>query len=491
MQYKLAIYLIVALVLGVFSSLAVKKAMFTEDVKQQVVRKGPTVNVLVAKTDLIAGSEFTAQNIRFDSIPESIIPRDAIFTTDGILHRKAAGDIPKDAVITLFDIKMPQKGEKEDAITFIPPGYSVVPIQIDSVSNTESGGDISDYLKLDEVIKVGDKVELSVVQREESENKRGALPKLVVRTIIPSADVYKVFTELRASDNGAAPHRFSILSVLLDENGIKQVKKAVSTGRIRLSVLKKDKVFPIEQPLQNILIQNSVASQKTLPGSSTDSSGKTPAVSSLPNTNTKTSGNDAFVVQLDMFKKSPSSKEPSVKTSTPQPPKAAVPAPVPQVPAVPIKEIVKTPSENTKSASEVKKPDPIKKETPKSTLILSEQKPLPNPSTSVSEDKEKESKKEVKDSAPAKSVNSQDRSMIDPQLLIVNKKDTALAGNDLPGIAYSQDFTEAKDLKKIPVARPADDTVSKAAIAESSTSLFRYRPGYATANSVKPEISNP
>lgn len=471
MQYKLLIYLMVALILGVFSSFVVKKALFTKDLKPVAIQKGPMAHVLVAKTDLIAGCEFTSQNIRFDLIPESMIPRDAIFSTEGVLQRKASVDIPKDAVITLFDIQMQKNEEEEKTVSFIPPGYSVVPIQIDSISNVENGGDLSSYLKLDEILKVGDKVELSVIHREQinskDASKRGTIPKLVVQTIVPSADIYKIFTEMRVSENSSISHRFSVLSLLLDEEGIKRLKKAGSTGRIRLSVLQKEKNFSDGKIKQDFLLQSTplpvgkpventdhfVVPQNSLKGSENQSGS---------NSNSSSLGNNHFTIQIDAFKRKPSEKRNTTASSE-------KPAP---------KEIVSTKMDpNTKK--ELKKEDLIKKEPKKSMLILSEQDGSNDPAS--------DQKKENKKPSTFNSIKDQgDRSMIDPQLLMTDKREPSFAGNDQPGIAYSSDFIGEKDLNEIPISQQRSHPSKEVASAESSPStLFRYRPGYSTSQTTR------
>ncbi len=239
MQLKFMGWLLLALICGISCSVVVKKVFFSS--KNTVAIKeisGPTAKVLVAKYEIPAGNDFTAQNIRYEVVPEKSVPRDAIFTTEGILGRRAMNSIPKDAILTLFDVKMLQEKSKND-ISFVPPGYSVVPIKIEAVKLDASGTDLSESIHLDEVLYKGDKVDLSVIHSVRSNDTKDAshaLPKLVTKSLVQNVSVYKIFTEKRLDNNNLTMQRFTIISLLLEDKNVKQLKLASNTGKIFLNI---------------------------------------------------------------------------------------------------------------------------------------------------------------------------------------------------------------------------------------------------------------
>lgn len=237
-QYKIyfTIVLLCALGAGIVCARFVRKKVIDPNKNVAVVQNGPIVQVLVAKQDIRKGSEFTARNIKFMSFPETDVPRDVVFETKGFLGHKAANDIPKNSFLTLFDVRLLK--EKEEVInTFLPAGYSNVPLRIESVFAGEHLGDISKFIATEEIVHPGDKVQVSVIRSiwEESEtNSHRQVPKLATRVLVPSAVVTKVSSEIKTV-SAADSRRYTILSLQLDKKSTDLIKKESGTGKISIA----------------------------------------------------------------------------------------------------------------------------------------------------------------------------------------------------------------------------------------------------------------
>ncbi len=248
-QYKIyfTVVLLCALGAGIFCARFVRSKMVDPNKKAVTVQAGPTVQVLVAKQDIRAGSEFSARNIKFMLFPEKEVPRDAVFETKGFLGHKSANDIPKDSFLTLFDVQM-QKEKEETATTFLPAGYSNIPVRIENVYAGERLGNISNFITMEEIIRPGDKVQVSVIRsvwEKEGENGHQAVPKLSTKLLVPAAVVGKISAETRNSSSGI--RRYSIITLQLDKKSTDLIKRESATGKICVAPIlsKKAETMPL------------------------------------------------------------------------------------------------------------------------------------------------------------------------------------------------------------------------------------------------------
>lgn len=245
MNPKTWFLLIVALVGGVGAALCVKSIFFAEPTEQVVDENagiGTKERTLVANFDLPSGTELTAQNVRFDLLPESQIPRDAIFSFEGFSGRKTLNDLKAGTPITLYDLVLDEETETSET-SFVPPGYSIVPIEIQTAVNAKGGRNFLKTTPLDRMIKAGDVVDLAVVKEDSGSVAAGdsslaaapvRRPRLTTTRIVENVDVFAVSDEKTFAADDGAQKRVSIVSVLLSAEQREIVRKASEEGKIKV-----------------------------------------------------------------------------------------------------------------------------------------------------------------------------------------------------------------------------------------------------------------
>ena len=241
MHYKSMGLLILALFCGIVCSMAVKQIFIAPSKSNQPLDATvPQVQILIAKKDLVAGTELTPQNVRFAAYPENKAPKDAIMRYAGIEKRRVVRSVAKNEPISLFDLEIESEIKESDTL-FVPPGHVVVPVRIEGVTSGIGFGDIYRFLKLEKLLLPGDKVVLSTVQEEaaaDGANKSGSPLKLVLKTLVDGADIYKITTETTPSAGGSLK-KTSVISVLLNRENAEQVKNAAKDGKLRLTLMEK------------------------------------------------------------------------------------------------------------------------------------------------------------------------------------------------------------------------------------------------------------
>lgn len=253
MHYKLFGWLIVALACGVGSSFIVKAMWQGENVNPPSATGGTLTQILVAKTDLAPGSELGPQNIRFDLVPENKIPRDAIFHYEGIAGRKVVGHVARNKPISLFDLEMKIETSTRES-SFIPPGFSVVPIRIENVTSGGTFSNLGAILKLEDIISSGDRVSLSVLLEERASRQSDSIDpapqRIVSKPLVENVAIYSVQTELLPHD-GDQLKKTPIVSVLLDREKTNQVKVAMNEGKLRMTLTQGNAGLDSPRPGQN------------------------------------------------------------------------------------------------------------------------------------------------------------------------------------------------------------------------------------------------
>ncbi|MDO4586880.1 MAG: hypothetical protein Q4C95_06215 [Planctomycetia bacterium] len=243
MSYKTLLWLFVALICGTLTAFVVKQLFYSSSSKVESVQEEIVRSVLVAKVNLKAGTELSAQNVRFDLIPETQIPRDAIYSFTGISKRKVVNDIPEGAILrNLYDLEFVQEEKVEPS--YNPPGYSVVPIEIESVIGTSDQRNIADLIPLDKVIYKDDCVDLHIISEQPISNALDSLKNvnrsLVDRLLVENVIIVDILSEKRFSKNEKQPERYSVVSLLLNDEQKNLVEQEANQGKLRLVIKKKN-----------------------------------------------------------------------------------------------------------------------------------------------------------------------------------------------------------------------------------------------------------
>ena len=239
MSWQKQLFLILAMIAGVGFALLLKKGFYdnkpvemTEE--EQKLASEPQIPVMVAKGDLQAGQELTAQNIRFQRFPESQVPWNAIFLFRDVIGRRLVHSVPKDRLIGLGDLTSPDEG-KQDTMTFIPPGYQAVNIEIPAFNDSDSAS----LVQLQQRLRPQDRVSISVmyedVQQEEADSSsRPAQRKLATRIVCQNVEVYQVSAVRKeAVAGGTTPAgKVAVLSLLMNESQNKELRDAAKIGHL-------------------------------------------------------------------------------------------------------------------------------------------------------------------------------------------------------------------------------------------------------------------
>ena len=226
--------LIVALVAGFVTAYAIKAVCFVEEEPQTIdngVLSGLTEQLLVANGDLVAGSELSALNVRLELTPEEKVPRDGIFSFNGVSGRKITRDLKAGEPVALCDLEELEQGETASA-GFVPPGCSIVPIVINSATKENGNRNYLKTTKLNKMIKKGDIVDVLVVKEVPSKSGSVALPRLATETVAENVSVFDVSDENRFGADGAV--RVSTISALLTSDQLEKVRVASEEGKIRV-----------------------------------------------------------------------------------------------------------------------------------------------------------------------------------------------------------------------------------------------------------------
>lgn len=234
MNWKTWLLLILALVAGVFGSYAVRTAFF-DDKGAQVVddssTAGPKERLLVANGFLAAGKEIDATNVRLVLTPEKDVPRDGIFSFSEFVGRKVTRDYQDGEPISLYDVEALEEHQQVETV-FVPPGYSVVPIEISSASKANGSRNYLKTARLEEFVKPGDLVDVIVVKEDFDNSSANQRRRLTSTTIVSGAPVFSIDDTSRLSADGVV--RSSVLSALLNSDELELVRKASEEGKIRI-----------------------------------------------------------------------------------------------------------------------------------------------------------------------------------------------------------------------------------------------------------------
>ena len=244
MTWKTWLLLLLALAAGSAASYAVKSAFFENKGDQAVEDStidGPKERLLVAKGDLAAGTELNASNVSLILTSEKDVPRDGVFSFADFVGRKTTRSYKNGEPISIYDVEALEESQNEE-MAFIPPGCSVVPIEICSVTKINGSRNYLKSTKLEKILKPGDKIDVVVV-KESAQDPNSAVPqrrRLVSTTIVKDASVFAVEDSSRISSEGVA--RTSILSALFNSEQLEAFKKGAEEGKIKVVLENKNSI---------------------------------------------------------------------------------------------------------------------------------------------------------------------------------------------------------------------------------------------------------
>lgn len=245
MTWKTWLLLIIAMVAGSVASYAVKSAFFDEKetpVVDESQIPGPKERILVANGFVPAGTELDASNVRLALTPEKDVPRDGVFSFAEFVGRKTTRDYKDGEPFSLYDVEAIEDNQAEET-AFVPPGYTVVPIEICSATKVNGSRNYLKTMKLERIINPQDKIDFIVVKEKTSESSGANLRvpqrrKLVSETIVKGASVLAVSDTSRLGEDGIV--RLSTLSALLSPTDLEEVRKASEEGRLRIVLSRLD-----------------------------------------------------------------------------------------------------------------------------------------------------------------------------------------------------------------------------------------------------------
>ena len=236
MNWKTWTLLLVALVAGSATAYGIKSIFFVEKTPAQEEKafgSGVKERLLVAKGAVAAGSVLTAQNTRFVLVDENDAPRDGVVSFNGVSGRVVVRDLKDGETISLYDLENPAMSEVSSA-GFVPPGYSIVSVEIAAASKENGSRNYLRTTKLDHIVRVGDVVDVSVVKEESDKTDGRVVRRLVTESIASEVEVFAVADEERFGSEGS--ERVSTLSLLLTNEQLEKTRRAFEQGKLKISL---------------------------------------------------------------------------------------------------------------------------------------------------------------------------------------------------------------------------------------------------------------
>ncbi len=236
MNIRGKILLVVALVAGTFCALVTKAILnsIPETEEEAALVEEKTIPTMVAKRDLLPGDEITPQNIRFDRLPESQVPAEAISYYSDAKHRTLVKGVGKGQLVSLYDLN-----ESDSAETgyYTPLNSSCASFLIGSViGSSGKSEEFFDDLKRN-IVPGTDKVDFYVTsEKREEDSADGAKPvqrTSVVKKILDDIDIYQVRVIQQPTDFGTTEPRLE-LSFILNDEQIEMLEEAEGAGRVTI-----------------------------------------------------------------------------------------------------------------------------------------------------------------------------------------------------------------------------------------------------------------
>ena len=236
MNIRGKILLFVALIAGTFCALVTKAILNqipdAEETAAQVQEK--TIPTMVAKRDLLPGDEITPQNIRFDRLPESQVPTEAVNYFSDAKHRILVKGVGKGQLISIYDLN---ESESSDTGYYTPLNSSCASFLIGSVIGSAGKGEafLEDIRR--NVVPGVDRVDFYVTaeKREEDSPDGGKILQRtsVVKKLLYDVDIYQVRVIQKPTDLGQTEPRLEF-SFILNDAQLEMIAEAEREGRVTI-----------------------------------------------------------------------------------------------------------------------------------------------------------------------------------------------------------------------------------------------------------------
>jgi pilus assembly protein CpaB len=219
MRGKSLFLLLLALGCGLVASVGITRVMAKRTTDAPAAAEMETV--IVAVKDLPLGDPVNLEWVKEEGWPKGRVPPGAITRKEDLEKRRPKTRIFAGTVV--LDSQLFGQGEAENTVgQHIPPGYRVVPIEVDSVSG--AGG----------MARPGDRVDLLLSVQT---NPGKHIHETSTRTILQDVKVFAVNDRFRLEDDESDKSiALKTVSLLVTPEQAQKVTLATELGRIRLAL---------------------------------------------------------------------------------------------------------------------------------------------------------------------------------------------------------------------------------------------------------------
>jgi pilus assembly protein CpaB len=202
---------------GVVGLLAIKFA--TDAIRRAQGTPTETVKTVVARVDIPASFEITAEMVDVVETPRSPLVPDGAFTdAEGLVGRVTSKAIPQGAVIAPLSLAPP--GTASGLTERIPEGHRAVSVKIDEVSGVAGQ------------VKTGDFVDVIVVMRV----KRGRQDETISRIILQRVKVLAVGRSLDDTTSAGPQQMARSVTLLVANTDVPKLHLAQTQGKVALAM---------------------------------------------------------------------------------------------------------------------------------------------------------------------------------------------------------------------------------------------------------------
>lgn len=237
------LFLLVSFALGIASAFVV--AYYTFDAKPvEIVDRGPTVKILLAKRDIPVGAEITAVDVVFADVPISEIPSKSLTNFMQVYSRRPAVPIPTGYPIC-EDLLMIQQETEKEQVKFLPAGTQIVSLEIEQIRFGEEVTEMT--LPMEHFLSVGNHIDIRVLSREESQSelieRKNELLNAFMRKsqaeeseegelVLENVAIHRIYS--RSGNHSGASRQIQTLSLLLENQQAEILTAAAKSGRLRV-----------------------------------------------------------------------------------------------------------------------------------------------------------------------------------------------------------------------------------------------------------------
>ncbi|MGD9126181.1 MAG: Flp pilus assembly protein CpaB [Planctomycetia bacterium] len=219
MRAKSIILLVLALGCGLIAAIGVTQVISQDD-SGPAQPVGETVNILVAKEDILEGSKLTPEMVKIEAWPKSKVPKGTLVDVKQIAETRARTDILLDEPIR--EQKLFGKDDIKTAAIHIDNNMRAVPIKIEKDS----------YAGL---IQPGDRVDVLANLRK---NKQQGIMSSRTVTLLQNIEVFAVDDVYKIDPDSAEGKTITAktVSLLLTPEQAVKVDLALTLGKLRLTM---------------------------------------------------------------------------------------------------------------------------------------------------------------------------------------------------------------------------------------------------------------